>query len=341
MAQSAEPVRGPETDSGTTDRERWTAPGSSPLTVVAEDLRVRYRTQRTSDGRDRRSSRLRRRSTISVPALSGVSLTARSGEFIGIIGRNGSGKSTLLRVLAGLEAPTSGHVLTSSRPMLLGVSAALIPELTGAQNARLGALAMGLTPGQADAAFEFVLELSALDDAIFHPMRTYSSGMEARLKFAISLAADPTILMIDEALSTGDATFMERSRRAMDDLLSRAGTVFLVNHAAQTIETMCSRAVWMEQGRVVLDGDAAEVARRYRWFAHNLAQGEGDKARGLLREAMLEGEWNRRAMRRAASTSAADSNGVERPAGDRFLEHFRDDAPKTSFPSTVLPPDRG
>src|SRR5690606_6977869 len=129
---------------------------------------------------------------------------------------NGSGKSTLLRTLAGLEPPSSGTVLTSAKPVLLGVSAALIPDLTGAENVKLGALAMGLTPEQADAAFDQVVELSALGDAIDLPMRTYSSGMAGRLKFAISLAANPEILMIDEALATGDATFAERSKKAMD-----------------------------------------------------------------------------------------------------------------------------
>ena len=202
------------------DGERWTAPDDSPLTVVAHNLRVRYKVMRT-DRTPRKDlvSKLRRKQMVSVAALRGVSFTARSGEFIGIIGRNGSGKSTLLRVLAGLEPPSSGTVLTSANPMLLGVNAALIPDLTGAQNVKLGALAMGLTPQQADDVFDDVVELSALGDAIDLPMRTYSSGMGSRLKFAISLAANPSILMIDEALATGDATFAERSKRAMDTML--------------------------------------------------------------------------------------------------------------------------
>ncbi|ASK65536.1 polysaccharide ABC transporter ATP-binding protein [Brachybacterium avium] len=277
------------------ETERWVAPEESPLTVVAENLRVRYKVVRTErTPRKGLAGKLRGKRKVSVGALRGISLTARSGEFIGIIGRNGSGKSTLLRVLAGLEPPSSGTVMTSAAPMLLGVNAALIPDLTGAQNITLGALAMGLSPQQAEEVFDDVVELSALGDAIDLPMRTYSSGMGSRLKFAISLAADPSILMIDEALSTGDATFAERSKKATDSMLERAGTVFLVNHAAQTIETMCSRAIWMERGQVVLDGDAVEVARKYRWFAHNLAQGEEEKAAGLLRDAIEEGAEQRR-----------------------------------------------
>lgn len=325
------------------DSERWSAPASSPLTVVADDIRVRYqvpRADRTPPTTLR--GRLSRRRLVSVAAVRGVSFTARSGEFIGIIGRNGSGKSTLLRVLAGLESPTRGTVLTSAKPMLLGVSAALIPDLTGAENITLGGLAMGLTPEQVKVMFESVVELSALGDAIDLPMRTYSSGMAARLKFAISLGADPSILMIDEALSTGDATFAERSKRAMDDMLSRAGTVFLVNHAAQTIENMCSRAIWMERGRIVLDGDAVEVARKYRWFAHNLAQGDEEKAASLLRDAMDEGAEQRRLSELRFEDPALQSDPAPERRGrraipelepDPFMQVFNRGSEAKTFPS--------
>lgn len=315
-----------------------------PLAVVAQDLRIRYKVQRT-DRTPRTGMRrlLPNRQMVSVAALRGIDFTVSAGEFVGIIGRNGSGKSTLLRVLAGVESPSTGTVLTSARPMLLGVSAALMPELTGAQNVKLGSLAMGLTPDQADEAFDSVVELSALGDAIDLPMRTYSSGMAARLKFAISLAADPAILMIDEALATGDSAFMERSKRAMDQLLARAGTVFLVNHAAQTIEEMCSRAIWLERGQVVIDGDAVEVARRYRWFSHNLAQGKNEKATALLREAMLDGEEQRRSAKVAlpptANTSSPAEHRRERSVPemepDPFMKIFSDGSPRKSFPSSV------
>lgn len=326
--------------------ERWSAPAESPVTVVAHNVRMRYKVMRT-DRTPRRGllGRLTRKQKVSVAALRGVSFTARSGEFVGIIGRNGSGKSTLLRTLAGLESPSSGTVMTSAKPVLLGVNAALIPELTGAQNVKLGALAMGLTPVQADEIFEQVVELSALGEAIDLPMRTYSSGMGSRLKFAISLAADPSILMIDEALATGDATFAERSKRAMDEMLEKAGTVFLVNHAAQTIENMCSRAIWMERGQIVLDGDAVEVARLYRWFAHNLAQGNEEKAAGLLRDAVLEGESSRRMNRLGLD----ENHERKRPAKrTKVIPDFEPDtftevydrgslSPKKSFPSTIFP----
>ena len=344
MATTADHTGTPGAPDEAAELERWVAPTESPLTVVAHDVKVRYqapRTDRTPPTTLR--DRLMRRRMVSVAAVRGVSFTARSGEFIGIIGRNGSGKSTLLRVLAGLEAPTRGTVLTSAKPMLLGVSAALIPELTGAENIKLGGLAMGLAPQQVDDMFEDVVELSALGDAIDLPMRTYSSGMAARLKFAISLGADPSILMIDEALSTGDATFAERSKRAMDDMLARAGTVFLVNHAAQTIENMCSRAIWMERGRIVMDGDAVEVARKYRWFAHNLAQGDEEKAAALLQDAMDEGAEQRR----LTALQLGDAEALEAPPRGRrrrrefpelepdpFMQVFARDAEKKTFPTS-------
>ncbi|GAA1489392.1 ABC transporter ATP-binding protein [Brachybacterium sacelli] len=332
-----------------TDDQRWEAPAESPVTVVADNIRMRYRVLRTDrTPRSGLRGKLQRKQMVSVAALRGVSFAARSGEFIGIIGRNGSGKSTLLRTLAGLEAPSTGTVLTTSRPVLLGVSAALIPELTGAQNVKLGALAMGLTPKKAEEIFENVVELSALGDAIDLPMKTYSSGMGARLKFAISLAADPSILMIDEALATGDATFMERSKRAMDTMLEKAGTVFLVNHAAQTIENMCSRAIWMERGQVVIDGDAVEVARKYRWFAHNLAQGKEEKAAGLLRDALLEGDAKRRAekifplsLEGQAAANRDASTDVPEFEPDPFTRVYDRShlPPRKSFPPTVMPDD--
>src|SRR5690625_6885711 len=132
------------------DNQRWIAPTDSPLTVVAHNVRVRYKVLRT--GREARKDligKLRRKEFVTVAAVRGISFTARSGEFIGIIGRNGSGKSTLLRVLAGLEPPSSGTVMTSASPVLLGVNAALIPDLTGAEHVKLGALALGLSPQQA------------------------------------------------------------------------------------------------------------------------------------------------------------------------------------------------
>lgn len=260
--------------------------------IVAESVQVRY-TVTTSDPGQRAKGLSRvtnmvtgRNGMTTVRALRGVNLVADEGEMVGIVGANGSGKSTFLRNIAGVEQPDRGRILVRYQPLLLGVSAALQPALSGGENVRLGCLAMGLTPEEAAEAFDYVVELSALGAAIHRPMGTYSSGMGARLRFAIALAARPKILLIDEALSTGDATFAERSERAMDELLAEAGTVLLVNHAAKVIQELCTRAVWMHKGEILMNGPAEAVAEKYRWWAWNVAKGREDISDKLLHDVL-------------------------------------------------------
>lgn len=263
---------------------------------MVDDLTVRYTSASSVEsGRSVRNlgGLLPASRPSTVTAVRRMSFVAREGDFIGLVGRNGSGKSTLLRAIAGLEVPASGRVLASDQPQFLGVDAALIPDLSGHQNAVLGCLAMGMRPQQAERAARHIEEFAGLGSAIHRPMKTYSSGMGARLKFSISMVMRPRILLVDEALSTGDAGFMDKSRAVMSELLEQAGTVFLVSHAAQTIEETCRRALWIDSGRLVLDGDAVDVARKYRWYAHNLAQGETEKAEGLLTDAFAEGRAQR------------------------------------------------
>jgi len=249
--------------------------------------------------------------TVTVKAVKDVTFVARAGESIGVVGHNGSGKSTLLRVIAGLETPTSGTVLASVPPSFLGVNAALLPEMSGMANVRLGLLAMGLTPSQVTATVPEVLELAGLGSSIHLPMKTYSSGMGARLRFAISAAVRPEVLLIDEALATGDAATKERSEAKMAEIRKQAGTVFLVSHAAQTIEEMCTRAIWLHEGEMVLDGPAYETARAYRWWAWNVAKGEDSKAETLLEDA--------RAQLRATHVAAHDSRSKRYIARHRHI----------------------
>ncbi|WP_081829698.1 ABC transporter ATP-binding protein [Paraoerskovia marina] len=264
-------------------------------TVAVQNVTVRYKTPADDDGA-RNSGRIARvaraalgqQPQVVVRALSGISFVARAGEQIGLVGQNGSGKSTLLRVIAGLEKPAKGQVLAESTPVLIGVNAALQPDLSGAQNVRLGCLAMGLTPEETATAMPEVIDLAQLGKAIHRPMRTYSSGMGSRLRFAIATAANPHILLIDEALSTGDAAFRERSEIRMERLRRNAGTVFLVSHAAQTIEETCTRALWLNHGRLVLDGAAGDVALRYRKYAWALAKGNNADAKQIIETAVSE-----------------------------------------------------
>lgn len=288
--------------------------------IIAENVQVRY-TVNTNDPNYRAKGLRRltnavagRRGQTTVRALRGVNFVAREGEMIGIVGANGSGKSTFLRNVAGVEQPDRGRILVRYQPLLLGVSAALQPALSGSENVRLGCLAMGLSPEEAEDAFDYVVELSALGAAIHRPMGTYSSGMGARLRFAIALAARPKILLIDEALSTGDATFAERSEQAMDKLLADAGTVLLVNHAAKVIQELCTRAVWMHRGEILMNGPAEAVAEKYRWWAWNVAKGKQDVADKLLHDVVsnavkeeieiLEPELSKNPIPRHASRTA-------------------------------------
>jgi teichoic acid transport system ATP-binding protein len=214
-----------------------------------------------------------------VHAVRGISFTVRHGESVGIVGVNGSGKSTLLRAIAGLMPAKSGSVHVSGEPSLLGVNAALMPQLSGERNIMIGGLALGLTPKQVEERFDDVVEFAGIGDFVYMPMRTYSSGMGARLRFAISSSAQPDILMIDEALATGDAAFKAKSKARIEQVRENAGTIFLVSHSISTIEAMCNRVLWIHAGQLVMDGPAHEVTEEYKKFvrAH---RPPGPKGRG-------------------------------------------------------------
>lgn len=280
-------------------------------TVVVDDISVVYRTTSETSGRtNARTSvlqNLRRRrlvdSAVRTTALRNISFVAKQGDAIGVIGRNGSGKSTLMRVLAGLIIPDSGSVYASSNPVLLGVNAALISSMSGAQNIRLGCLAMGMSHAEIDAKFDAVVEMSGLEHEIFHPMNSYSSGMGARLRFAIAAAVDPEILLIDEALNTGDAQFKDRSKKRMDLVTQQAGTVFIVSHSLATITSTCNRAIWIDKGDFVMDGTPDDVAKEYRNFIWRINEGNADYGRKIradlmaslpeIRTTLLPNGWKR------------------------------------------------
>jgi teichoic acid transport system ATP-binding protein len=198
-----------------------------------------------------------------VRAVRGVSLSAYRGEAIGLIGPNGSGKSTLLRAIAGLMAPSRGVVWTRGQASLLGVAAAMMGKMSGEQNIVLGCLALGMTPAEIAEEYDAICEFAGIGDFVHLPINTYSSGMGARLRFAIAAARAPDILLIDEALATGDAQFRRRSEQRIRELREQAGTVFLVSHGLGIIRDSCNRTIWLEHGQIVLDGDTDEVVDAY------------------------------------------------------------------------------
>jgi teichoic acid transport system ATP-binding protein len=249
-------------------------------TMVVDDVHVRYRVfgaRRMGTSSQFRPSLYKRvfertshvvGSVSEVHAVRGVSFVARQGESIAIIGRNGAGKSTLLRALAGLMPYSAGAVYARGQCALLGVNAALLPRLTGERNIVLGGLALGLAPAEIRARFDEIVDFAGIGDFVSLPMNAYSSGMAARLRFAISTAKVPDILMIDEALSTGDAEFQRKSRDKILEVKEQAGTVFLVSHSSATVLTMCERALWLDQGRLIMDGPATDVVEAYKASTH-------------------------------------------------------------------------
>ncbi|MFF8895716.1 ABC transporter ATP-binding protein [Brevibacterium casei] len=240
----------------------------SPV-VVCDDVHVVYKTLATgkklklggAGGMLQKTRGLRE-----VHALKGVSFVAYANESIGVIGSNGSGKSTLMRTITGLTPASQGAVYASARPNLLGVGAALIPDLSGGRNIILGGLALGMTRSQIEAKFDDIVDFTGLGDFIDMPMRTYSSGMSQRLKFAIATAVQHEILIVDEALAVGDKKFQQRSEGRIREIRENAGTVFLVSHSMRSIRDTCNRTLWIEKGVLKADGPTDDVVKEYESF---------------------------------------------------------------------------
>jgi len=245
------------------------SPDERVPTVIVEDLHIVYRVGAGRGGNAPASMmrllrRQPRQGVREVHAVRGVSLRAHRGEAVGLVGRNGSGKSTLLRAVAGLLPAASGAVFTEGQPSLLGVNAALMNDLTGDRNIVLGCLAMGMTPSQTAEAYDRIIDFAGVDMKFIDlPMNTYSSGMAARLRFAIASAKAHDVLLVDEALATGDAEFRRKSERRIEQMREGASTVFLVSHQHAVVRDTCSRAIWLDQGQVVMDGPAGEVIDAY------------------------------------------------------------------------------
>ena len=246
--------------------ERTEKPAEGQPVVICDEVHVEFRTLATGKRLKPSvtSGLLQRGRTMrTVHALKGVSFVANANESIGVIGTNGSGKSTLMRTITGLTPATRGAVYAKSRPNLLGVGAALIPDLSGGNNIILGGLAMGMERAEIEAQYDEIVEFTGLKEFIDMPMRTYSSGMSARLKFAIATAKQHEILSVDEALSVGDRDFQKKSEKRIRDIRERAGTVFLVSHSMRSIRDTCNRTIWIEKGELRADGDTDSVVKQY------------------------------------------------------------------------------
>jgi ABC-type polysaccharide/polyol phosphate transport system ATPase subunit len=200
-------------------------------------------------------------------ALKDISFELNRGEAVGIIGRNGSGKSTLLQIIAGTLQPTEGNVQVNGRvAALLELGSGFNPEFTGRENVHLSASVLGLTRAEIDARFNDITAFADIGDFIDQPVKTYSSGMMVRLAFAVNTCVDPDILIVDEALSVGDAPFQAKCFRRLRQLIDKGVSLLFVSHDIGTVRSICSRALWLKGGRVEMWGEAKEVAREYEKF---------------------------------------------------------------------------
>ena len=199
----------------------------------------------------------------------------------GVIGHNGAGKSTLFRTIAGILPPTAGRVTVSGRVTpLLSLGVGFNPNLTGRENILMGGLATGLQPDEILEHYDEVVAFAELGPALEYPMKTYSSGMFARLGFAVASHLDPEILLIDEALSAGDARFKKRCMDKLVDLCGHDCTVMIISHGLTLISALAERCVWLERGQVRLEGPADDVVHA---LPHQRGHGRRDRRRGRLR----------------------------------------------------------
>jgi teichoic acid transport system ATP-binding protein len=198
-----------------------------------------------------------------IHAVKGASFAVYEGESVAIMGSNGSGKSTILAAIAGLLPVTGGEIYASYEPRLMGVGAALLPKVSGMRNIRIGCLALGMSVEQIDERLDSIIEFADIGEAINRPLRSYSSGMKARLLFAIATSIRPKILMIDEALSVGDKEFRAKSEGRIQDMLNHAGTLLMVSHNMNELKRLCTRGIWLEEGVILADGPLDEVIATY------------------------------------------------------------------------------
>ena len=198
-------------------------------------------------------------------ALKDVNLTVEPGDFYGLIGLNGSGKSTLLKVISGVYKPSAGScTVRGTIAPLIELGAGFDMDLTARENIYLNGTVLGFTPKYLDSKFDEIVEFSELREFLDVPLKNYSSGMVARLAFAVATITKPDILIADEILSVGDFLFQEKCEKRMQELMSGGTTVILVSHSIEQIERMCNKVAWIEHGHVKMDGSTMEVCEAYK-----------------------------------------------------------------------------
>jgi ABC-type polysaccharide/polyol phosphate transport system ATPase subunit len=240
------------------------------VAVSIKNLNVVYKT--TLEKRPTLKNRLLqfssgKKQTRIVNAVQDFNLEVSYGSVLGVVGANGAGKSTLMRSISGILPPTTGRIeLYGSVSTLLALGVGFSQEMTGRDNVILGGLAAGLSRADINNKFDEIVDFAELREVIDAPMRTYSSGMYARLAFAVAVTVEPDILIIDEALSTGDAHFKMKSLNRVKELRCHNRALILVSHALATIEEVCNEVIWLNKGKLIQKGDPVSVVAAYKKF---------------------------------------------------------------------------
>ncbi len=243
---------------------------TNEIAVSVRNLGLTYTT--AIDRRPTLKARLKSfggKQTRTIRALDEVNLDVEYGQVLGVIGTNGAGKSSLMRVIAGILPPSQGRVeVYGSVSTLLALGVGFNPAMSGRDNVFLGGLAAGMSRDEIEEHFEEIADFSELGEAIDSPMRTYSSGMYARLAFSVAATVRPDILIVDEALSTGDAKFKEKSFNRIKELRSDDRALILVSHAMGTLREVCNDIAWLHKGKLIQRGEPNAVIDAYQEFLH-------------------------------------------------------------------------
>jgi ABC-2 type transport system ATP-binding protein len=233
-------------------------------TIELQGISVRYRSEKIRSLKELVVRGLTRREAKFFWSLRDVSLSVSSGESVGIIGSNGAGKSTLLRVAAGIVTPSAGVAISRGNVVpLMELGTGFEAELSGRENIHFNGALLGRTRAQMRSQMDAIIAFSGLEEFIDAPLRTYSTGMVARLAFSIATAVDAETILLDEILAVGDAAFRERGNERIRTFVREGRTVVLVSHELDTLTKLCRRTVWLSHGEVVADGPSEQIVQEY------------------------------------------------------------------------------
>ena len=294
---------------------------SSELAIEVQDLTKVYAIfDRPQDRLKQLIFRQRRKYYREFKALSNVSLTVARGETVGIVGRNGSGKSTLLQILCGTVRPTSGHAVVRGRiAALLELGAGFNPEFTGRENVFLNASLLGMREEEIQARFADIAAFAAIGDFLDQPVKKYSSGMFARLAFAVAVNVNPDILIVDEALSVGDEAFQRKCFSKIEELRNNGATILFVSHSAGAVVDLCDRAILLHHGERLLTGEPRTVIAAYQKLSYAPPDREAEIVEEIRArdrgEPITDGAGGDRGQRGAAAGSGARNGAQSMGAG--------------------------